>query len=105
MLLTSLLWEATLASPFGWWRYRETWMMGMHIRAWADLPVEAAILWVAVTYTTTIVYETIKMPCTPEGQGTCLSGSRRPLEAVQLHVRLTDDLAGWRRRRCTSPSQ
>ena len=36
-------------------------MMGMHIRAWADLPVEAAILWVAVTYTTTIVYETIKV--------------------------------------------
>ena len=61
VLLTSLLWEATLASPFGWWHYRETWMMGMHIRAWADLPVEAAILWVAVTYTTTIVYETIKV--------------------------------------------
>ena len=61
VLLTSLLWEATLASPFGWWHYRQTWMMGMHIRAWADLPVEAAILWVAVTYTTTIVYETIKV--------------------------------------------
>ncbi len=61
VLLTSLLWEATLASPFGWWRYDPTWMMGMHINAWADLPVEAAILWVAVTYTTTIVYETIKV--------------------------------------------
>ena len=61
VLLTSLLWEATLASPYGWWHYRETWMMGMHIRAWANLPVEAAILWVAVTYTTTIVYETIKV--------------------------------------------
>lgn len=61
VLLTSLLWEATLASPFGWWRYDETWMMGMPIRAWANLPVEAAILWVAVTYTTTIVYETIKV--------------------------------------------
>ena len=61
VLLTSLLWEATLASPFGWWHYRYSWMMGMNIRAWADLPVEAAILWVAVTYTTTIVYETIKV--------------------------------------------
>jgi hypothetical protein len=61
VLLTSLLWEATLASPFGWWHYNHKWMMGMHIRAWADLPVEAAILWIAVTYTTTIVYETIKV--------------------------------------------
>ena len=61
VLLTSLLWEATLASPFGWWHYHHKWMMGMHIRAWADLPVEAAILWIAVTYTTTIVYETIKV--------------------------------------------
>ena len=43
----------------------------MHIRAWADLPVEAAILWVAVTYTTTIVYETIKSrdPAPPEEAG------------------------------------
>lgn len=61
VLLTSLLWEATLASPFGWWRYDHKWMMGLHVNAWADLPVEAAILWVAVTYTTTIVYETIKL--------------------------------------------
>jgi hypothetical protein len=61
VLLTSLLWEATLASPFGWWHYRHQWMMGIHVNAWADLPVEAAILWVAVTYTTTIVYETIRV--------------------------------------------
>lgn len=61
VLLTSLLWEATLASPFGWWRYHAKWMMGMPINAWADLPVEAAILWLAVTFTTTIVYETVKI--------------------------------------------
>ena len=84
VLLTSLLWEATLASPFGWWHYHHKWMMGMHIRAWADLPVEAAILWIAVTYTTTIVYETIKLAFTSD---------IGLLEPVQLHVRLTDDLA------------
>ena len=61
VLLTSLLWEATLASPFGWWRYRPEWMMGLHIRAWADLPVEAVVLWVAVSYTTISVYETVKV--------------------------------------------
>ena len=86
VLLTSLLWEATLASPFGWWHYHHKWMMGMHIRAWADLPVEAAILWIAVTYTTTIVYETIKVNLHLRKSGL--------LESVQLHVRLTDDLAG-----------
>lgn len=61
VLLTSLLWEATLASPFGWWRYKPEWMMGLHIRAWADLPVEAVVLWIAVAYTTISVYETIKV--------------------------------------------
>ena len=61
VLLTSLLWEATLASPFGWWRYRSEWMMGLHIKAWADLPVEAAVLWLAVAYTTISVYETVKV--------------------------------------------
>jgi hypothetical protein len=61
VLLTSLLWEATLAMPFGWWHYRYEWMMGLHIKAWANLPVEAVILWIAVTLTTTIVFETIKV--------------------------------------------
>ena len=61
MLLSSLLWEATLASPFGWWHYRYEWMMGLHVKAWADLPIEAVVLWIAVAFTTTIVYETIKV--------------------------------------------
>ena len=61
VLLTSLLWEATLASPFGWWRYRPEWMMGLHISAWAELPVEAVVLWIAVSYTTISVYETMKV--------------------------------------------
>jgi hypothetical protein len=61
VLLTSLLWEATLASPYGWWHYNHKWMMGLHVKAWANLPVEAVILWIAVTYTTTTVFETIKV--------------------------------------------
>ena len=61
VLLTSLLWEATLASPFGWWRYHPEWMMGLHVTAWANLPVEAVVLWLAVAYTTIAVYETIKV--------------------------------------------
>lgn len=61
VLLTSLLWEATLASPFMWWHYEPKWMMNLPVRAWANLPVEAVFLWLAVTFTTTIVYETIKV--------------------------------------------
>jgi len=61
VLLTSLLWEATLASPFGWWRYQDHWMMGLRVRAWADLPVEAVVLWLAVAYTTISVFETVKV--------------------------------------------
>jgi hypothetical protein len=58
--LTSLLWEATLAMPYGWWGYQHTAMMGIYLRAWGNLPVEAVFVWLAVPYTTVIVYETVK---------------------------------------------
>jgi hypothetical protein len=58
--LTSLLWEATLAMPYGWWGYQHTAMMGIYVRAWGYLPVEAVFVWLAVPYTTVIVYETVK---------------------------------------------
>jgi hypothetical protein len=61
VLLSSLLWEATLASPYEWWTYRFEQMMGVRIKAWAGLPLEAALLWLAVTFTTVIVYETFKI--------------------------------------------
>ncbi len=61
VLLTSVLWEATLASPYGWWRYQYEMMMGLHVKAWADLPVEAVLVWIAVSFTVAIVFETIKV--------------------------------------------
>jgi hypothetical protein len=36
-------------------------MMGISIGAWAGLPIGAVLVWLAVTYGTTIVYETIKV--------------------------------------------
>jgi hypothetical protein len=36
-------------------------MMGLLIGAWAGLPIEAVAVWIAVTYGTTIVYETLKV--------------------------------------------
>jgi hypothetical protein len=36
-------------------------MLGLTIKAWAGLPVEAVCVWIAVTYGTTIVFETLKL--------------------------------------------
>jgi hypothetical protein len=36
-------------------------MMGLTIGAWANLPVEAVLVWCAVVFTTVIVYEVIKI--------------------------------------------
>src|ERR1051325_2607981 len=61
LLLISLLWEATLALPYGGWEYRPGAMMGLQIGAWSGLPIEAVFVWFAVTFTTVITYEVIKI--------------------------------------------
>jgi hypothetical protein len=61
ILLISMFWEATLAVPYGWWGYQPRSMMGLFIGAWAGLPVEAVMVWMAVTYGTTMVYEAMKL--------------------------------------------
>ena len=60
ILLTSLLWEATLGVPYGWWDYQHTQMMGVFITAWNFLPIEAVCVWIAVSFQTVMVYEVIK---------------------------------------------
>lgn len=61
ILLISLLWEATLAIPYGWWGYQSNQMMGVFIGAWAGLPIEAVCVWIAVTYATAILFEVVKL--------------------------------------------
>lgn len=61
LLLVSLLWEVTLALPYGWWEYRPGTLMGLHVGAWSGLPIEAVFVWFAVTFTTIITYEVIKI--------------------------------------------
>jgi hypothetical protein len=61
ILLISLLWEATLAVPYGWWGFRPEQMIGIFIGAWDGLPVEEVLVWISVTYTTAIVYEVLKI--------------------------------------------
>jgi hypothetical protein len=36
-------------------------MMGLFIGAWAGVPIEAVVVWIAGTYATTIVYEIVKV--------------------------------------------
>jgi hypothetical protein len=59
--LTSLIWEATLAAPYGWWGYQPFHMVGLYVGAWFRLPIEAVLLWVSATFTTVMVYETYKI--------------------------------------------
>jgi hypothetical protein len=59
ILLVSIIWEATLAIPYGWWNYRDEQMLGVRITAWGGLPIEAVFLWMAVAYSTVIIYETV----------------------------------------------
>lgn len=61
IVLIALIWEATLAAPYQWWFYRPEQMMGIFVDAWCDLPVEAVIVWMSVSFTTVSVYEAIKI--------------------------------------------
>lgn len=60
LLTISLLWEVTLALPYGWWNFRDAQMLGIRITAWSYLPLEEVYVWVAVTYSSVIVYEIVK---------------------------------------------
>jgi hypothetical protein len=55
------LWEATLALRYGWWNYQHPALMGVLIGAWCDLPIEAVMVWMAVTHGTVILFEAVKI--------------------------------------------
>ena len=61
IMLVSMLWEATLALPYGWWNYQHRAMMGVFIGAWCELPIEAVLVWLAVSYGTVILFEAVKI--------------------------------------------
>ncbi len=61
VVLISLLWEVTLALPYGWWAFQPRMMMGLTIGAWSNLPIEEVFLWFVVTFATVVVFETLKI--------------------------------------------
>jgi hypothetical protein len=73
LLLLSLTWEATLALPYGWWGYHYPMMMGIVVRPWYDLPLEAVMLWPAAAFMNILLYEAIRI---------CLNRGNRPLRDV-----------------------
>jgi hypothetical protein len=60
ILVTSLIWEVTLALPYGWWNFRDEQMIGVRVIAWSYLPIEEVYVWIGVTYSSVIVYEIAK---------------------------------------------
>ena len=61
LLAVSIIWEVTLALPYGWWGYNHEYMMGLYLRAWFDLPVEAPMLWLAAAWSNVAIYELAKL--------------------------------------------
>jgi hypothetical protein len=61
IMLISMMWEATLALPYGWWNYQHRAMMGVFIGAWCELPIEAVLVWLAVSYGTVFLFEAVKI--------------------------------------------
>lgn len=88
VLLVSMIWEATLALPYGWWDYQHRQMVGIFIGAWCNLPVEAVLVWLAVSYGTVILFEAMKIwqaSNRPAREAMLGMPPRRP---VSLHKRL-----------------
>lgn len=61
LLLVSVLWEVTLALPYGWWNYQGRWMLGIDILPWSNLPIEAPLLWFAAAWSNIGLYELAKL--------------------------------------------
>jgi hypothetical protein len=61
VLLTSIIWEVTLAIPREWWGYEPAGMVGVVIAAWSRgtsiFPVEAAVVWLTAPFSCILIYE------------------------------------------------
>jgi hypothetical protein len=64
VVVTSVIWEVTLAIPRQWWGYEPSGMMGVSISAWsrgdAIFPVEAAMVWLFAPFSSILTYEFAK---------------------------------------------
>jgi len=64
VLVTSIVWEVTLALPRGWWAFTPSAMVGIYINAWSvvlsPFPIEEIGVWLAAPFFAVLVYEFAK---------------------------------------------
>jgi hypothetical protein len=80
VILTSVIWEVTLAIPRLWWGYQPSGMIGVTIAAWsrtdAIFPLEAAVVWLFAPFASVLTYEFAKaLTHHPKPIGVALFGS------------------------------
>ncbi len=61
LVLVSIMWEATLGVPYGWWKYKPELMTGMYVGPWGNLPVEAILLWLVASWGAVVSYECFRL--------------------------------------------
>lgn len=89
MWLISVIWEATLAIPYGWWGFNREMMLGIFIRGWSDLPIEEPLLWTLAPWVTAMVYEAVRLFVSSQnsmrdtllGSRAAAPGAQRPSQA------------------------
>jgi lycopene cyclase domain-containing protein len=61
-LVTSVIWEASLALPHAWWGYQGRAMLGLWVQAWQPhpLPIEAVSVWVLAPFACIFFFEIIR---------------------------------------------
>jgi hypothetical protein len=59
-VLISVIWEVTLALPRGYWNYQPDYMLGLFIKPWSKLPIEAVTVWICSSLAI-LVYEYVKI--------------------------------------------
>jgi len=90
VFMTSLIWEATLALPRGWWWYRPDAMLGLSVAAWTPqkdrpFPLEAILVWLACPFICILLYEYVKFrKYRARAKATWVHPSLRPSESVEL---------------------
>jgi hypothetical protein len=87
ILVISQYWEACLGVPYQWWDYHHEQMMGWIIRPFGNLPVEAVLVWSAVTWTTIIIYETIYVMLESKKGSAALAGDEEQLRIAREKIK------------------
>jgi hypothetical protein len=59
-VLISIIWEVTIALPYHYWGYQKGAMLGIFIKPWYNLPIEAVTVWIFSTLIV-LVYEFLKI--------------------------------------------